>query len=264
MTRRRIAMMALLPAILMISLSACAPGGPPTDGPTKTAQLVIDTTFDIKTIDPGREYEPTGQILVKALYDTLLTFADNDTTKIIPDLATFTANDAWTEFTFVLEPGRKFSDNSLVTADDVVFSLQRLAGMNGVPAFLLEGMTITKVDDKTIKVTTEDSAPALPAIMTTPSAGILNSKVVIANGGTTNKNDAAEAYLNSHSAGSGPYILETLDVASQAVLVKNPAYNGPQKPTYDKIVLRNVEPVAVESLRIIFRDMVLRRFHDIA
>ena len=35
----------------------------------------------------------------------------------------------------------------------------------------------------------------------------MNSTVVKANGGTTDENDAAEKYLNTQSAGSGPYVL---------------------------------------------------------
>ncbi|MCL1898206.1 MAG: ABC transporter substrate-binding protein [Micrococcales bacterium] len=214
----------------------------PDQGGQDASQIVIDTTFDIKTIDPAREYEPTGQILVKALYDTLLTFADDDTTQVIPDLANFEVNDDATEVTVTLIEGRVFSDGSPVTADDVVFSLQRLQGLKGNPSFLLDGVTIEKVDDMTAKLTSDEPAPALPAILATPSLGIVNSKVVIENGGTTDESDAAEAYLQTNPAGSGPYVLEKLDVATEAVLVKNPAYNGPQNPTYETVILRNTEP----------------------
>ena len=242
--RRTVVFTAILASASLL-LTACAnPAPSPSNSPTAvdTSQIVIDTTFDIKTIDPGREYEPTGQIVVKALYDTLLTFADNDTTTVIPDLASYTANADLTQFTFTLLPGRVFSDGSPVTADDVVFSLQRMIGMAGNPAFLLDGVTVTKVDDQTVELTTTDSNPALPAILATPSAGIVNSKVVEANGGTTDSTDGAEAYLNANSAGSGPYVLQTMDVTSQVVLVKNPDYNGPQKPTYGTVILRNVDP----------------------
>ena len=246
MFRRTIAMMSAI-AVATLTLTGCTqPTDPASPGTTTqktdTAQIVIDTTFDISTIDPGREYEPTGQIVVKALYDTLLTFADNDTTTVIPDLANYTANDDLTEFIFTLVGNRVFSDGSAVTADDVVFSLNRLIGMKGNPSFLLDGVTVTKIDDTSIKLTTADSNPALPAILATPSAGIVNSAVVKAKGGTTDESDAAESFLNSTSAGSGPYVLETMDVASQVILVKNDKYNGPQKPTYDKVILRNVEP----------------------
>ena len=36
-------------------------------------------------------------------------------------------------------------------------------------------------------------------------------------------------------------MLKSLDVASQAVLTKNPKYNGPDKPAYDTVVIRNVK-----------------------
>ena len=238
----RLMAVAGLAAVTMVISGCASPGGTSSASGGAGSQIVIDTTFDIKTIDPGREYEPTGQIVVKALYDTLVTFADNDATAVIPDLASYTANDALTEFTFTLADGRVFSDGSPVTADDVVFSLQRLIDMAGNPSFLLDGVTVTKVDDKTVKLTSKDSNPALPAILATPSAGIVNSKVVQANGGTTGTDDKAESYLNANSAGSGPYILKTMDVSSQVVLTKNPAYNGPQKPYYDTVILRNVEP----------------------
>ena len=83
--------------------------------------------------------------------------------------------------------------------------------------------------------------PALPFILPNPALSVVNSKVVTANGGTTDEKDAAEKYLNGASAGSGPYVLKSLDVASQAVLTKNPKYNGPDKPAYDTVVIRNVK-----------------------
>jgi peptide/nickel transport system substrate-binding protein len=72
--------------------------------------------------------------------------------------------------------------------------------------------------------------------------GIVNAKVVQENGGTIDESDGAEKYLNANSAGSGPYTLESFDVATEAVFVRNANYNGPQTVTYDKVILRNVEP----------------------
>ncbi|MDR1768796.1 MAG: ABC transporter substrate-binding protein, partial [Propionibacteriaceae bacterium] len=163
-------------ASISLLVTACAStqptattSGDSSNTASEASQIVIDSTFDVKTIDPGREYEPAGQIIVKALYDTLVTFDDTDTTTVVPDLATFTSNDALTEFTFTLADGRVFSDGSAVTADDVVFSLTRLQGMKGNPAFLLDGVTVSKVDDKTVTLTTKDPNPALLATLATPS-----------------------------------------------------------------------------------------------
>jgi len=120
--------------------------------------------------------------------------------------------------------------------------LQRLQGLEGVPSFLLEGVTVEKTGDNTLRLTSEEPLPALPAILATPSCGIVNSKVVQENGGSADTTDTAEDFLNQTSAGSGPYILEKLDQASEAVLVLNTEYNGPQTPTYQKVILRNVKP----------------------
>jgi peptide/nickel transport system substrate-binding protein len=243
-TKRRAARTAALISGAALLAAGCvgqSDDGPGASGGTK-AQIVIDTTFDIKTVDPGREYEPTGQIVVKALYDTLLTFADDDTTTVIPELATYEANEDLTEFTFTISDGRVFSDGNPVTADDAVFSLQRLQGLKGNPSFLLDGVSVEKVDDKTLTLTTAEPSPSLPAVLATPSCGILNSKVVLDNGGSTDESDDAEEFLNETSAGSGPYTLETLDLATEAVLVKNPKYSGRQQATYDKVILRNTEP----------------------
>ncbi|WP_213816014.1 ABC transporter substrate-binding protein [Glaciihabitans sp. dw_435] len=220
-------------------VTGCSAGS--SSSSTKSSTIVIDRVFDLKTADPSRQYEPTGAIVDKALYETLLTFSGSDVSKTVPGLATVEASADSKTFTVTLGDGHVFSDGSPVTADDVVFSLNRVIGMKGNPSFLLSGVTVTKKDDKTVILTSATSNPALPFILPNPSLSILNSKVVIANGGTTDEKDSAEAYLNANSAGSGPYVLDTLDLTSQVVLTTNPKYSGDDKPTYSRVVLRNVE-----------------------
>ena len=134
-------------AAVVLAVAACGSGasGGGGSGPT----LVIDSSFDLKTVDPGREYELTGQMLTKGMYETLLTFAEQrphqarsrglaSSYELSPDAKTLT---------LTLAQGRVFSDGTPVTADDVVFSLQRLIGMKGNPSFLLDGVTVAKKDD---------------------------------------------------------------------------------------------------------------------
>ncbi|MEV4899689.1 ABC transporter substrate-binding protein, partial [Nonomuraea sp. NPDC055795] len=66
-----------------LALAACGSGGsktPAAGGAAAGKTLVIDTSFDLKTGDPGRTYEPTGLIIGKAAYETLLTFDGPDVT----------------------------------------------------------------------------------------------------------------------------------------------------------------------------------------
>ncbi|GAA1275561.1 ABC transporter substrate-binding protein [Sphaerisporangium rubeum] len=241
---------ALLPVLLAgaLTLAACGGGGTPAQsgqsGQSGTAAktLVVDASFTLKTADPGRNYEPTGLIIGKALYDTLLTFEGSDVTKPVPSLAeSYEQSEDGKVLTLKLRRGATFSDGSPVTADDVVFSLNRVRDMKGNPSFLLDGVQVATTDETTVTLTSKIANPALPFILPNPALGILNSKVVKANGGTGDESDKAETYLNGASAGSGPYTLESFNAQSQVVLTANPKYWGPDKPTYTKVVLRNVE-----------------------
>jgi peptide/nickel transport system substrate-binding protein len=227
-------------AVVLAGCSAGSDSSGSGSGSSDASTLVIDKAFDLKTADPGRMYEPTGQLVDKALYETLLDFEGSDVADVVPGLATMEANDDSTEFTFTLEDGHTFSDGSPVEADDVVFSLQRVIGMKGNPSFLLAGVTVEKVDDSTVKLTTEEPTPGLPYILPNPALGILNSEVVQENGGTTDESDAAEEWLNANSAGSGPYVIDSLDLSTQVVLTASENYSG-DAPAYGRVVIRNVD-----------------------
>src|SRR5699024_10135549 len=213
--------------------------------------LVIDTAFSLETGEPGRNYVPTGNMMLHAVYDTLLTFEGSAEDEPIPSLATVEQNEDATAFTFTLAEGRTFSDGTPITADDVVFSLTRVQGITDSKAnFLMNGITVTKVDDMTVELATESPALELPAIVTNPALSILNSKLVQDNGGTTGEDDAAEQFLNSTSAGSGPYLLDSMDITSRAVLVPNPEYNGEYAPSFERITLRNVTESATQLINL--------------
>ncbi|KEP72537.1 ABC transporter substrate-binding protein, partial [Microbacterium sp. SUBG005] len=47
-------------------------------------------------------------------------------------------------------------------------------------------------------------------------------------------------------AGSGPFVLDTLDLSSQVVLTRNDAYNGDEKSDFSRVVVRNVTESATQ------------------
>ncbi|MBH0054042.1 ABC transporter substrate-binding protein [Salinibacterium sp. SWN139] len=229
-----------------LALAGCAAAAPEASD-----SIVIDTAFTLETSDPGRNYVPTGYMVSKALYETLLDFAGSDESTPVNGLASYESNDDATVFTFTLEDGRVFSDGSAITADDVVFSLNRVAGMTESKAnFLMNGITVTKIDDMTVELSTETPSLKLPALMTNPSLAILNSALVIENGGTTDDSDAAEAFLNETSAGSGPYILDSINFESQVVLTENENYNGEEDIDFTRVVIRNVSEAATQKINL--------------
>jgi peptide/nickel transport system substrate-binding protein len=228
------------------SLAACGSSGSGSGGGSTTSpSLVVETAFVLKTLDPGRMFEPTGLLIDHAIYDTLLTYKGSNVSTPVPDLATsYTASSDAKTFTFTLRKGVTFANGDPVTSADVVFSLMRTKNINGNPSFLMAGITATAPNPSTVVLTSTTPNTAIPAILTNPSLGIVDAKKVEAAGGTDAANaataDKAEASLNATSEGSGPYTLTSFSTTTQVVLTANPKYWGP-KPKYGKIVIRNVQ-----------------------
>jgi len=233
---------------LSIGLAACGSSGSSgssSSSSSASSSLVVETSFVLKTLDPGRMFEPTGLMIDHTIYDTLLTYKGSDVTTPVPDLATsYTASADAKTFTFTLRKGVKFANGDPLTAADVVFSLTRTKNIDGNPSFLMAGITATAPNASTVVLTSSTPNTAIPAILTNPSLGIVDEKKVVAAGGSDAANaataDKAETALNTTSEGSGPYTLTSYSTTTQVVLTANPNYWGP-KPKYHEIVIRNVQ-----------------------
>ncbi|GAA5031500.1 ABC transporter substrate-binding protein [Terrabacter aeriphilus] len=236
---------------LALAVGACNPA--PKNSPTgtggaaaSTKPLVVDTVFVLKSADPARNYEPTGNIVARALYDTLVTFKGADLKTPVPSIASKWEQSAdGLSWTFTLDPSAKFSDGSAVTADDVVFSLTRVENVKGNPSFLADGLTVTATNPQTVVVKTATYDPALLGKLASPSLGIVNSKAAKAAGASDAQDaataDTAEDAFAKASMGSGPYVLESFGLSTEVVLKANPNYWGATKPHYQRVVIRNVD-----------------------
>lgn len=212
--------------------------------------LVVGAAFDIKSLDPGRGFEQIGGMVHKATYDTLVTLADNDTSHVIPDLATSwdVSPDAKT-FTFHLRPGVKFQNSgNPLTSADVKWSWDRVIGIKGNPSFLFDGITsIEAPDPMTVVVTKSDPDPAFIAKGSFPAFAPLDSKTVLAHGGTTGPDDAAESWLNQNSAGTGPFIMTKYTPDSEVDVQRFVGYWQGDAP-FDRVIYRNIPDAATEKL----------------
>lgn len=242
---RRAAAVAAVGAASVIALAACGSGGSKSASSSGGKSLVLDTQFDAVTFDPQRDFEFTGNMVDAQIYETALSYTGDNLTDVKPGIATYKISPDDKTVTLTLSGTHTFSDGKAVTADDIVYSYQRLLGIAGNPSFLLDDpagkpIQIAKVDDKTVTLTSSVANPALPTILPNPSLGIVEKSVVTANGGTTDAKDGAESYLDTHSAGSGPYEIQSADVKSRVELVANPKYAG-TKPAYTKVIIKNAQ-----------------------
>lgn len=245
---KRITSIALSLAVVIAGLIAT-----PATAATKT--LVVENVFQLTSTDPARSFEQTGNMINHAIYQTLVTYKGGDAATPVPSIASkWTVNDAATVFTFMIDPKAKFSDGTKVTSADVVFSLNRLKNIKGNPSSLMAGITVSAPDASTAVLTTEKATPQLLAIVTSPALGIMNSKVLKANGGSAaadaSTSDTALEFLKGTSVGSGPYVLKSFNLTTEVVIEKNAKFWGSEKAGYDRIIFRNV-PVNVQRLNVI-------------
>jgi peptide/nickel transport system substrate-binding protein len=89
------------------------------------------------------------------------------------------------------------------------------------------------------------------SILTSNSLAIGEAKVIQAHGGTdasdASKVDTAEAWLDDHSVGSGPYVLQSWTRGVQLVMVRNNKYWLPE-PAVPEIVFKFVDSASSEQL----------------
>ena len=215
--------------------------------------LVIGHAEATDSLDPARGYTQTTGVIHRATYETLVTFPDADASEILPMLATdWTISEDGLNYTFNLNPDAIFSDGSDITADDVVFSVNRLKNIQGNPSPLAANVASATADDEdTVTITLSTITPSFLANLANTAFAITNADVIRENGGTdaedASTTDTAEQYLNSTSAGSGPYVLESWEPQVETVLARNPNYMG-DAPYFDRVIITNIPEPATQKV----------------
>src|SRR3954471_24525904 len=183
--------------------------GPLAVGSVRSAQAADSSTFITAAglpinLDPHQVYDVPMQGIMLNAYDNLYRY-ENDPPQIVPWLAeSHTVSDDGLTWEFKLKPNVKFHDGSPLTAEDVVYSFQRVLALALAPssAFLkiLKPENITAPDPLTVRFKLETSyAPFFAAI---PSISIVNPRIIKAN---EKNGDWAKSWLASNGAGSGAY-----------------------------------------------------------
>src|SRR5690348_741658 len=196
---------------------AAVPGGFAANYGSQQTVVIVGDLSDAVTMDPNLEYERSDTVPAHQMYSTLVTFARGNLTQPQPLVAQSwdVSKDART-YTFHLKHGVVFSSGNPLTAEDVVYSLQRVVNLPKDPASWL--ITQMGIDDKTVSAMVKAPDP-YTVVMTLPkpfSPGaflsiMANAVASIVDGKTVKShivnNDWGSAWLNDHSAGSGPYVL---------------------------------------------------------
>ncbi|MFT3818965.1 MAG: ABC transporter substrate-binding protein [Rubrivivax sp.] len=257
LTRRRTLALSLLAA-----LAAPVPAATPKD------TLVIAAAFDdIITLDPAEAFEISAGEVMGNAYDRLLRFDVSDPSKLVGDLArSWTVSADGKTFSFELKPGLTFASGNALTAEDVVWSLQRAVLLDKTPAFILTqfGFNKDNVRDRikqtgalTLTLTTDKVfAPSFVLnCLTANVAAVVDKKLVLskeANG------DMGYGWLKTSYAGSGPLKIREWRANEVVAMERNDNYWGP-KPTLARVLYRHLKEPATQRLLLEKGDVDIAR-----
>ena len=232
---------------LPMSLQAATP---------KDTLVVAWAIDDIITMDPGESFEISAGEIMGNAYDRLIRYDVNDPSKLIPDIAKSWAVSAdGRTYSFEIKPGLKFASGNPLTAEDVVFSLQRAIVLDKTPAFILTqfGLNKDNVRDKIkqtgpLTLTLETDKNYAPSFvyncLTANVAAIVDKKLVLSkevNG------DLGYGWLKTNYAGSGPMKLREWRANEIVALERNDNYYG-EKSKLARVIYRHVKEAATQRL----------------
>lgn len=224
-------------AVLLGGLAACgggtstgdssAPAGPPKRGGDFRLGVTGGGAKDI--FDAQNNFsKPDGARLVSC-FETLLTY-DNDYKVVKEGLAEEVTQDSPTQYTIRLRPGVEFHNAKTLTADDVIYSLQRILdkknGLTGYAALsAIDPAQITKMDANTVRLMLTSPNSTIPDELAAYTTGIVPVGY---------KGFAGDP---STQIGTGAYKLQSFTPGERSVSIRNDNYWRTGEPYFDSVTI---------------------------
>jgi peptide/nickel transport system substrate-binding protein len=249
-------------ALLTGALAPAAHAATPAE-----ALVIAKNIDDIISLDPAEVFELSGGEMINQLYDRIMAYEAEDTTKLVGGVAeSYSVSDDGRTITLEIRPGLAFHSGNPVRAEDAAFSLQRVIKLNLTPAFILsqlgwsaenvEGM-VKAVDDQTVELTIgEDFAPSF--VLNCLSAGVgsvVDKELVLANAAG---DDLGHEWLKSHSAGSGAFQLQGWKASESVSMEANPAHRFGE-PAMRRVIIRHIPEPSAQRLLLEKGDVDIAR-----
>ncbi len=253
MTFRGTALAAAVAIAATLPMSGTANAGTPKD-----MLIMAKNIDDLITLDPAEVFEFTGGEVIANVYDRVMMFEPENLSQLVGGVAeSYKISDDGKTIVFKVRDGQKFHSGNAVTADDVAFSLRRVVKLKKTPSFILtqfgwnkdnvDGL-IKPLDAMHVSVTmAADFSPGL--LLNALSAGVgsvVDKKVVMKH---AKDGDFGYSWLKNHSAGSGPYKLQTWKANEIVSLAAHGGYRH-GAPAMKRVVMRHVPEPAGQRLMV--------------
>jgi peptide/nickel transport system substrate-binding protein len=231
----------LVAALLIMSLflAACSGGATPETPPTgleegpKKDTIVERAVADQQTFDPFGTADINDQRIHYQIFDSLMRQEPDGS--LVPALCTdYKFNETGDEITFTIREGVKFHNGDVMTADDVVFSLNT-AIASGFTSKVTSTMDrAEKVDDKTVKLILKYPFAPILGCLVSSSCAIVPQKVY----------EADKDAFGRNPVGAGPYMLKEVKPGEKIVLEAFSDYYRGEAPIKNLVVRIIVDDAA--------------------
>lgn len=207
--------------------------------PAVGGTLTFGLSTDPPNLDPHVDSGAAAAAVKMVVYDSLMTYKSDGS--IAADLAEeWTMSDDGLTYTFELKNNVTFHDGTPLTADDVVFSIERilddsLGGYLAGPVGVVE--RVEAVEDHVVELHLSSPNVALIAYLARLESAIVSKEFV------ESGND-----LNTTMMGTGPFMFVSREPGVELKFEKNPAYHVDGLPYLDELVF---VPYADEQTRVV-------------
>ncbi|MHA1563965.1 MAG: ABC transporter substrate-binding protein [Alphaproteobacteria bacterium] len=243
-------------------------GGSAAIAETPKDMLVMAKNInDIINLDPAEVFEFTSIEMIANIYDRVMTFEpDNLTTLVGGVVESHEISEDGKTITLQLRPGQTFHSGNPVTTADVAFSLQRVIKLNKTPSFIFTqfGWNADNIDDAVqaiddnviqVKILSDLSASVALSALSSGVASVVDMKLAMSN---EVDGDLGHKWLETNTAGSGPYILKSWKPNEIVTMEANPNFRGGE-PTMKRVVMRHVPEAAAQRLLLEKGDVDIAR-----
>jgi peptide/nickel transport system substrate-binding protein/oligopeptide transport system substrate-binding protein len=242
---------------LCFALPAGAEDYQPDPNAKSGGNIVVTYKDDVATLDPAIGYDWQNWSMIKSLFDGLMDY-DPGTTDLRPGLAeSYTISDDGMVFTFEMRNGVQFHNGREMTAEDVVYSFNRVTNpttqspgagffwsikgydaMASGEADALEGVTVEGPGTVRIELSRPDAT--FLHVMALNFASVVPREAVEAAGDDFGKNPV----------GTGAFSLAEWTIGQRLVFAKNETYWRNGIPYLDQITFEVGQEPIVALLRL--------------
>jgi len=221
--------------------SAAATSAPATGTPTAGGILRVGTLGGANDILDGQHIVSKADIMRQVTgFEPLMSFSPDFVPEYTNALAKDVTAKAADNYVITLKDGVKFSDGKDVTADDMVYSFERMIdpdlavyGGSNMRTWL-DKTGITKIDDHTVELKLKQLVSNFKEALCAYTCAMVPVGYARFDGDATKQ------------VGTGAYMLKEFEVGKQSIHVKNPNYWDTGKPTSTKFT-SSTSPTATLS-----------------